>query len=81
LDEPFSALDAPLKRALMADLGRILKETGTAAAFSTHDIDEARSLASNLAVLDQGRLVQAGGAPDVLNGPLEGFVAEMIGGR
>jgi tungstate transport system ATP-binding protein len=78
LDEPFSALDAPTKRPLMSDLGRILKESGTAAVFSTHDINEAVSLASHIAVLNEGRLVQAGEAGDVVENPADDFVAGMV---
>jgi len=80
LDEPFSALDAPTKRPLMADIGRILKETGTTAVFSTHDINEAMSLASHIAVLNEGRLVQVGEVGDVMKRPSDPFVAEMLAG-
>jgi len=78
LDEPFSALDAPTKRPLMADLGRILKETGTTAVFSTHDINEAASLASHVAVLKEGRLVQTGEVGEVAKNPIDDFVAGMV---
>jgi len=78
LDEPFSALDAPTKRPLMADLGRILKETDTTAIFSTHDINEAMSLATHIAVLKDGGLAQTGEASEVAGNPADPFVAEMV---
>jgi tungstate transport system ATP-binding protein len=78
MDEPFSALDAPTKQSLLADLGQILKKTCATAIFSTHDLMDAITLADQIAVLDGGRLVQHGAVQDVLRGPQCAFVAAAI---
>jgi tungstate transport system ATP-binding protein len=78
MDEPFSALDAPTKQSLLADMGQILKRTGTTAIFSTHDLMEAISMADQIAALDGGRLVQQGAVHDVLRSPQGTFVAAAI---
>lgn len=58
LDEPFSALDAPTRAQLLDDLGRLLGETGTTTLFVTHDLAEARQIATRLAIILEGRLAQ-----------------------
>ena len=79
LDEPFSALDAPAKEALIGDLGHILSETGTTTLLSTHDQGEAVRLAHRLAVLREGRILQLGGLREVINHPEDPFVATFVG--
>jgi len=56
LDEPFSALDPPTRARLLADLGKILPESGTTTIFITHNLEEARHLAGRIAVIMDGRL-------------------------
>ncbi|RMF29886.1 MAG: ABC transporter ATP-binding protein, partial [Chloroflexi bacterium] len=58
LDEPFSALDAPTRMALLDDLQDLLRETRTTTVFVTHDQDEALRLGDRIAVLLEGRLRQ-----------------------
>ena len=65
LDEPFSNLDAALRSRVRAELRDILKKAGATAIFVTHDREEALSLADEVAILWQGRLVQVG-TPDVV---------------
>jgi osmoprotectant transport system ATP-binding protein len=48
--------------------------------FVTHDIEEALLLASDIAILERGRLVQWGTPLDLLEHPASGFVAEFVGG-
>ena len=57
LDEPFSALDTVSKEQMMGLAHTMLKESGVAAVFVTHDLDEAISLADTVAVLDEGKIV------------------------
>ena len=57
LDEPFSALDTVSKAQMMRLAYRMLKESGAAAVFVTHDLDEAISIADTVAVLDEGKIV------------------------
>ena len=79
LDEPFSALDAATREALLDDLAGALKQTGTTAVLATHDQMEALRLADALMVLDQGRIRQVGPAAQVINHPCDEFVAGFVG--
>ena len=79
LDEPFAALDPPAREALLEDLARTLRETGTTTVFATHDRAEAQRLADRVAVLDRGRLRQIGTAEQVLRRPADSFVAAFVG--
>ncbi|MGA2082044.1 MAG: ABC transporter ATP-binding protein [Holophaga sp.] len=79
LDEPFSALDPPTREALLEDLGAALGQTGTTAVLATHDQAEALRLADVLAVMHQGRIVQCGAGIDVVNRPVDEFVAGFVG--
>jgi tungstate transport system ATP-binding protein len=79
LDEPFSALDPPSREALMEDLSRALRQTRTTAVLATHDQTEALRLSDRLAVLHQGRIIQAGPGIEVINHPVNEFVAGFVG--
>jgi tungstate transport system ATP-binding protein len=79
LDEPFSSLDPPTREALLLDLERILRETGVATVFVTHDRDEAGMLGDRIAVLIGGALLQVGAAPQVFAQPVNETVADFVG--
>ena len=79
LDEPFAALDPPSREALLEDLALALRETRTTTVLATHDQLEAVRLADRIAVLRQGRIVQAGSAQEVINSPADAFVADFVG--
>ncbi len=79
LDEPFSALDAPTRESLTDDLQRILAETRTTAIFTTHDRWEALRLADEIAVMNNGTIVQVGLPEEVMNQPRDEFVASFVG--
>jgi tungstate transport system ATP-binding protein len=57
LDEPFSALDLPTKRAILHDLKTILKETGITTLFISHDYQEALFLTDEFIVIHRGELI------------------------
>jgi tungstate transport system ATP-binding protein len=65
LDEPFAALDAPTRSALINDLDDILGESRITTIFVTHDRSEALRLGDRVAVLMDGRVRQAGTPSDV----------------
>lgn len=75
MDEPFSSLDLPTRIVLAEDLGRILHESGTAAIIATHDRIEAFHIVDRLVVMDRGAVVQQGSPKDVLEQPVNAFVA------
>ncbi|MDP2876657.1 MAG: ABC transporter ATP-binding protein [Holophaga sp.] len=79
LDEPFSSLDPPTREALQQDLGRMLRDTGCTAILATHDLMEAACFADSLAVLRAGRVVQCGPVGEVVNHPIDEFVANFVG--
>lgn len=79
LDEPLSALDAPTRQALRADLTDVLEDV--TAVYVTHNRTTARALADRLAVMRDGELVQVGTPEEVFDYPKTPFVAEFTGGN
>jgi len=79
LDEPFSNLDAALRVRVRTDVRDILRQTGVTAVFVTHDQEEALSISDEVAVMMNGRIVQAGPPSDVYRSPVDREVATFIG--
>ena len=78
MDEPFSALDPLIRDKLqdeLLDLQKTLKKT---IVFVSHDLDEALKLGNTIAILEGGRIVQAGTAEDILLRPADDYVAEFV---
>jgi len=81
LDEPLSALDAPLRRALRDELRALLTDLGTAAVLVTHDFTEAYRLGDRIVVYDAGRVVQSAPRSELLWQPASESVARIMGIR
>ena len=81
LDEPLSALDAPLRRQVRADLIETVREWGKATVLVTHDLAEAFQLADRIVIYDAGRVAQAGPKSDLLSRPASAEVARLLGMR
>ncbi|MCX5828196.1 MAG: ABC transporter ATP-binding protein [Deltaproteobacteria bacterium] len=79
LDEPFAALDPPTREALLEDLNRVLRASGTTAIMATHDQVEALRLSDRIAVMNEGRIVQIGPPAEVMNHPVDEFIASFVG--
>ena len=79
LDEPFASLDPPTRESLMGDLQRALLETKTTTIFATHDRFEALILSNRIAVMNLGKIVQIGSPDEVMNHPIDEFVASFVG--
>jgi len=79
LDEPLSALDRTSRDRLRRELKRIHKEMGITILHITHDLTEAFFLASHLAVMKDGRILQQGSPGAVLRAPKNRTVAELLG--
>lgn len=79
LDEPFSALDPIIREALIEDLERVLRETRITTIFVTHDRSEAFRLATRIGVMNAGRILQVGSPYEVMNHPVDQFVASLVG--
>ena len=81
LDEPLSALDRTLRERLAAEISTILAETGTTALYVTHDHDEAFTVADEIAVMDEGRLLQTAAPEQLWRHPADEAVARFLGYR
>jgi iron(III) transport system ATP-binding protein len=79
LDEPFSALDTALRAAVREDVRRALEATGATAVLVTHDQQEALSVADLVAVLRDGRIVQAAAPAELYAAPGDLDVATFVG--
>jgi len=79
LDEPLSALDRELRERLAGDLRGILERAGTTALLVTHDHDEVWTVADRVAVMQAGRILQAGTLDDVWRAPVSGEAALLLG--
>jgi spermidine/putrescine transport system ATP-binding protein len=79
LDEPLGALDLRLRKQLQIQLKRIQQEVGITFVHVTHDQEEAMSMADTIAVMNQGRIEQAGTAADLYERPQTEFVANFLG--
>ena len=69
LDEPFSSLDAALRRQMRSELVRIHREVETTMVFVTHDQEEAMAIADRIAVMNEGELIQLGPPLDLYHAP------------
>jgi spermidine/putrescine transport system ATP-binding protein len=79
LDEPLGALDLRLRKQLQIELKRIQQEVGITFVHVTHDQEEAMSMADTIAVMNEGRIEQAGGAAELYERPRTEFVANFLG--
>ncbi len=79
LDEPFASLDPMSREPLIEDMQAIVRSTGTTAVLVTHDLMESLRLSDRIAVMDRGRILQAGSPEEVLNTPVDEFVASFVG--
>jgi molybdate transport system ATP-binding protein len=79
LDEPLSALDAPTRVRLRADLRQMLASLQLPAIVVTHDRIEALALGDSIAIMIDGKLRQAGPVDGVFECPVDADVAEAVG--
>lgn len=78
LDEPLGALDPITRHQLQGDLANIFSKLGTTVVLVTHDVGEAAFLASRIAVLGAGRIVQVGSAASIAEAPADEFVRAFL---
>jgi molybdate transport system ATP-binding protein len=79
LDEPLSALDAPLRAGLRDELRAVLLDWGIPAVLVTHDFTEAYRLGDRIVVYEAGRVIQAAQRSELLWQPASETVARIIG--
>ena len=79
LDEPLGALDARLRKDLQVELKALQTEIGVTFVFVTHDQEEALTMSDRIAVMNNGRVEQAGPPQAVYEEPATLFVADFLG--
>ncbi|NRB03567.1 MAG: ABC transporter ATP-binding protein [Rhodobacteraceae bacterium] len=79
LDEPLGALDKKLRQETQFELMDIQEKTGTTFVIVTHDQEEAMTVASRVAVMDEGRVMQVATPEDIYEAPNSVYVADFIG--
>ncbi|MGH8979680.1 MAG: ATP-binding cassette domain-containing protein [Acidimicrobiales bacterium] len=79
LDEPLTALDAPVRVELRRELRRLQRDAGISTVLVTHDPEEAALLADEVIVVADGRVLQQGAAAELYDRPRSPAVAELLG--
>jgi spermidine/putrescine transport system ATP-binding protein len=79
LDEPLGALDLRLRRQLQVEIKRVQQEVGITFVHVTHDQEEAMTMADVIAVMNRGKIEQAGSARELYDYPSTAFVANFLG--
>lgn len=79
MDEPLSSLDAKLRSDLRVELKNIQANSGATLLYVTHDQIEAMTMATQIGVLDQGRLVQFGTPREIYENPVSVYAASRLG--
>ena len=77
-DEVTSALDVLVQASIVDLLGRLRKELGLAMLFVTHNLPLVRSIADEVAVMSEGRIVEFGTAEEVIGNPREEYTKRLI---
>jgi molybdate transport system ATP-binding protein len=78
LDEPLSALDGPTREALRGELRKLLRSLGIPVLLVTHDRMEALTLGDEIAIVNEGRIVQHGLIDEVFRRPLTPAIAKIV---
>ncbi len=78
-DEPLSNLDAKLRLEARGFLNHLQRDMGMTAVYVTHDQAEAMALATRIAVMDQGQIVQYASPIEIYRRPATTFVANFVG--
>jgi molybdate transport system permease protein len=79
LDEPFSALDAPVRAELRRELRRLQREVNLSTVLVTHDPEEAAMLADEIMVVSDGQVLQSGTCRDVYQRPASAEIGRLLG--
>lgn len=79
LDEPFSSIDAPLRKDLGAQLLQLQQALGITILFVTHSRSEALSISHQVAVMREGHILQVGTPEELYARPVNEFVAGFVG--
>ncbi len=78
MDEPFSALDPLIRRDMQDLLAELQSDLDRTIVFITHDLNEAMRLGDRICVLKDGRVVQIGTGPEIIDNPANQYVADFV---
>ena len=78
MDEPFSALDPLIRTRLQDELLELQARLRRTIVFVSHDLDEAFKLGDHIAIMEGGRVVQAGPPQDIFTNPRTDYVADFV---
>jgi spermidine/putrescine transport system ATP-binding protein len=79
LDEPLTALDLKLRKAMQLELRRIQETLGTTFLYVTHDQEEALTMSDRVALMNEGSIVQEGAPAEIYQQPRSVFASHFIG--
>ena len=79
LDEPLSNLDAKLRDRMRTELKRLQRELSITTVYVTHDQSEALALSHEIAVMNEGHVIQVGTPRQIYEQPRNQFVADFVG--
>jgi putrescine transport system ATP-binding protein len=79
LDEPLAALDKKLRERAQLELVRLRERTGITFVMVTHDQEEAMAMATRIALMRDGKVVQVGSPHELYERPVSRYVAEFFG--
>lgn len=78
MDEPFSALDPLIREHLQDELLALQERLGKTIIFVSHDLDEALKIGGHIAIMEGGRIVQAGRPADIISHPATDYVRAFV---
>ena len=78
MDEPFSALDPLIREKLQDDLLELQSRLKRTIVFVSHDLDEALKIGNRIAIMEGGRIVQAGTPHEIIRDPANEYVADFV---
>ena len=80
MDEPFSALDPLIRRQLQDQFLDLSSHMNKTTLFITHDLDEAIRMGDQIAIMNDGEIVQIGTPEEIVTNPKDDYVAEFVKG-
>jgi iron(III) transport system ATP-binding protein len=78
-DEPLSNLDALLRVRMRGEIREVQQRLGITSVYVTHDQEEAFSIADEVAIMNEGKIIQLGSPRELYRAPADRFVAEFVG--
>jgi spermidine/putrescine ABC transporter ATP-binding subunit len=79
MDEPLGALDKKLREHMQLEIKQITRSLNISVIYVTHDQSEAMTMSDRIAVMNDGKIVQAGPPGEIYDNPINYFVADFIG--